>query len=427
MAKKTRTDVTTKIAEINAKTYADTVAGKIESIEDHSELVSIEVSYLGLGDDLKLAPAAKQVAGIINKGTIDEKVKEGESYTIVAGYYEGGTVKGIAGGGNYNLETPAAVTPTTAEQVITPSAGYYGLAQVTVEAIPTNYKDVTGTNDTTAADILSGKKAVTTAGTIEGTMANNGAVSKTLTTTSDSYTVPVGYHNGSGKVTVSSTTKTITPTEDEQVYSDPGNKFLTSVTVEAIDKTTYLTNWTSDATAEDVHILTGKTAYVNGAKVSGAMADKTAWDAADHTLTTASTSVSIPAGYHDGTGTVKIVTESKTAAALTPGVAQQTITPTTGKVLSSVIVPALDAKYQDVSGTTATAAHVCSGYKFTNASGTVVTGTLADGGDLEITNFYDTLMASGSSGVTVLSGTEAHYTKVDATIDGSLYDRLAAI
>jgi len=427
MAKKTRTDVTEKIADINAKTYPDTVAGKIESIEDHSELVSIEASYLGLGDDLKLAPAAKAVAGIINKGTVDESVKEGESYTIVAGYYEGGTVKGIAGGGNYNLETPASVTPTTAEQVITSSTGYYGLAQVTVEAIPTNYKDVTGTNDTTAADILSGKKAVTTAGTIEGTMVNNGAVTKSLTTTTDCYDIAVGYHNGSGKVTVSSTTKTLTPTETEQVYTDPNNKFLTSVTVEAIDKTTYLTNWTTDANALDSQILVGKTAYVDGAKVTGTMVDNTTWDTASHTLTIATTSIAIPVGYHNGTGTVQIVTQSKTATAPAPGVAKQTITPDTGKVLSSVIVPALDAKYQDVSGTTATAAHVCNGYKFTAADGTVVTGSLTDGGDKVVTNFYNTLMASGSSGVTVLSGSEAHYTSVEATIDGSLYDRLSAI
>lgn len=427
MAKKTRTDVNTKIFEINAKTYADTVAGKIESIEDHSELVSIEVSYLGLGDDLKLAPAAQAVAGIINKGTVNESVKEGESYTIVAGYYEGGTVKGIADGGKYSLETPAAVTPTTAEQVITPSTGYYGLAQVTVEAIPTNYKDVTGTNDTTAADILSGKKAVTTAGTIEGTMVNNGAVTKSLTTTTDSYDIAVGYHNGSGKVTVSSTTKTLTPTETEQVYTDPNNKFLTSVTVEAIDKTTYLTNWTTDADAENVHILSGKKAYVDGVLVTGTMSNQTTWDSASHTLTTSTTSIAVPAGYHDGTGTVQIVTESKTATAPAPGVAKQTITPTSGKVLSSVIVPALDAKYQDVSGVTAAASHVCSGYKFVNSSGTLVTGTLADGKALSKTSCQTDILDSGADGCTLLSGTEAHYTSVVASMDGSLYNRLALI
>lgn len=424
---KTRTDVTTKLSEISAKVYPDTIAGKIESIEDHSELVSIEASYLGLGDGMNLAHSAVAVAGIINKGTVSEEVKEGESYTIAAGYYEGGTVKGISGGGNYTLETPATVTPTEALQTITPSTGYYGLAQVSINPIPTKYKDTTGTNTTTTADVLAGKFVVTTAGKIEGTMPNNGAITKTLTTTTTSTGIDLGYHNGNGTVSVASTTKTITPTETKQVITDADNKFFSSVTVEAIDKTTYLSSWTADANALDANILSGKTAYVDGAKVTGTMTNNTTWDTAAHTLSTTTTSIAIPAGYHNGTGTVSITTQSKTATAPAPGVAKQTITPDTGKVLSSVIVPALDAKYQDVSGVTAIASHVCSGYKFVNASGTLVTGTLADGGAKENANFYDDLLASGADGCTVLSGTEAHYISVEASIDGSLYNRLASI
>lgn len=107
--------------------------------------------------------------------------------------------------------------------------------------------------------------------------------------------------------------------------------------------------------------------------------------------------------------------------------AKQTITPDTGKLLSSVVVPALDSKYQDVSSVTAMAAHVCVGYKFVNASGTVIDGTLADGGNIVNNNFYNDLLSSGADGCVVLSGTEAHYTSVNAAIDGSLYTRLAAI
>lgn len=55
----------------------------------------------------------------------------------------------------------------------------------------------------------------------------------------------------------------------------------------------------ADATAGD--ILSGKTAYVNRALVTGAMVDRGAVTA---TLSGTTHSYTIPAGYHDGTGTV---------------------------------------------------------------------------------------------------------------------------
>ena len=53
----------------------------------------------------------------------------------------------------------------------------------------------------TAANILRGKTAYVNGSKLTGTMTNNGAVSKTMTA-NGSYTIPAGYHNGSGKVTV---------------------------------------------------------------------------------------------------------------------------------------------------------------------------------------------------------------------------------
>ena len=55
--------------------------------------------------------------------------------------------------------------------------------------------------DATAANILSGKTAYVNGSKLTGTMTNNGAVSKAMTA-NGSYTIPAGYHNGSGKVTV---------------------------------------------------------------------------------------------------------------------------------------------------------------------------------------------------------------------------------
>ena len=63
------------------------------------------------------------------------------------------------------------------------------------------------TNPATADKVLDGYEYVNTDGTKSvGTMTNRGAVSQTLAA-NGSYTIPAGYHNGSGKVTQSLTTK----------------------------------------------------------------------------------------------------------------------------------------------------------------------------------------------------------------------------
>ena len=60
------------------------------------------------------------------------------------------------------------------------------------------------TGNATVGDVLKGKTFSNSSGVgLVGTMANNGAISKTLNA-GGSYTVPAGYHNGSGKVTAAS-------------------------------------------------------------------------------------------------------------------------------------------------------------------------------------------------------------------------------
>lgn len=54
----------------------------------------------------------------------------------------------------------------------------------------------------TSAEILKGKTAYNKGVKVTGTMTNNGAVNKAIKTKDEVYTVPQGYHDGSGQVAI---------------------------------------------------------------------------------------------------------------------------------------------------------------------------------------------------------------------------------
>ena len=62
----------------------------------------------------------------------------------------------------------------------------------------------TGDADAVAGNILSGKKAFGASGEIEGSMANNGSTSGTISTKAGTVNIPAGYTSG-GTVSISST------------------------------------------------------------------------------------------------------------------------------------------------------------------------------------------------------------------------------
>lgn len=285
---------------------------EITRIQSARNALRAKAVELGIAQNTaKIDALATAFENIENKGAVSANVKEGESYTIPKGYHNGsGTVKGVAGGGSYELQTKT-VTPTKNQQSITPDSGYYGLSGVTVGAIPETYQDVSPVT-AGAADVLANKIIVSAAGeTVAGTMPNNGAVSKTLdaTTSNQSYTVPKGYHSGSGKVSITLEEKSATPTKSAQNITPTSGKVLSKVTVAAIPAE-YIT--TSDADATAANILKDKTAYVNGTKLTGTMANNGAISKTIDGLSV--TSATIPAGYTSG-GTVSLTSDIEDALA----------------------------------------------------------------------------------------------------------------
>lgn len=131
---------------------------------------------------------------------------------------------------------------------------------------------------------------------------------------------------------------------------------------------------TQDATAAVGEILSGKTAYARGTKLTGTMTNN---GAVSGVISSKNTPYVVPQGYHDGSGTVTLDADSLAALvpaniregvtilsvegsmsgsedvhaqskSATPTWAQQTISPDTGyNYLSSVTVAAIPIAYAD--------------------------------------------------------------------------------
>ena len=287
-----------------------------------------------------------------------------------------------------------SVEPTKSAQDVMPDTGYDGLSKVSVGAIPDAYVIPSGTVSITkngthevsgkaSVDVAvpipdgyivpSGTKAISSNGTHdvaeyesalvdveprlqEKTASANGEVtpdsgydglSKVTVNINNSPVLqersvepkkyeqsvtPESGYDGLSKVNVGAIqteTKTATPTKDVQSIMPTSGKYLEEVTVNAIPSEYIVTE---DATATAGDILNGKTAYVDGKKVTGSIASKSASD-----LTASGALVSVPSGYYPSAVSKSVTTATQATPSIsvsTAGLITASATQTAGYVAS---------------------------------------------------------------------------------------------
>ena len=130
------------------------------------------------------------------------------------------------------------------------------------------FKDPTGT--AAAGDVLSGKTFANAASDtiVTGTMANNGTVTKSLNTSTTSYTIPKGYHSGSGKVSLTTEEKTVTASRSAQTVTPSSGKVLSKVTVNKYPDASGTYTYPSGSTGGTYDMgTTNNLRYVNASNV----------------------------------------------------------------------------------------------------------------------------------------------------------------
>ena len=263
------------------------------------------------------------------------------THNIVEGYYKPGSVVKI-------VPQDLTVNPDVSTHEYIPEDGrVFGSVIV---------NKISGT--ATQSDVKSGKTFASENGvSLAGTMSVFNNIEQSLTPNNSIYNLREGYYGDNCSVVVDHEDLEIYPSNKNIVHQE--SKFVRKVTVMGIPG-----NATPDRVLSGYSFCSANTPEcAGGVAVDGTMPNNGDIEAV---LDTNNTDYTVPEGYHNGAGVVRIVTEKRTASLAT---AAFTIIPSSGKVLSSVTIPA-------VSGT-ATPGHVLNGYSFNSGAGIGLKGTMA--------------------------------------------------
>ena len=260
-----------KLAYVNGKSVMGTMPIQTaSSITASGATVSVPAGYYASQASKSVATATQATPSI----SINSSGLITASSTQSAGYVSSGTKSSTK-----QLTTQAAktVTPSTSAQTAV-SSGVYTTGAVTVAAMPTATQATPSISVNSSGLITASatqSAGYVTAGTKSTTKQLTTQAATTITPSTYRQTaVPAGYYT-TGAVFVNpvpTQTKSATPSKSQQTVTPDSGKFLSSVTIGAIPRG-YIT--TSDATATESYIASGKTAYVKGSKVTGTIPEYT--------------------------------------------------------------------------------------------------------------------------------------------------------
>lgn len=419
------------VGDINVITTEPVLQDKTVSPTTSKQTINADSQYDGLNTvTVNAIPTTTQATPSItvsSDGLITASVEQSTGYVVGD---TKSTTKQLA------TQVGKTITPSTTSQTAV-VAGKYTTGEITVAPIPSEY---TTTSDATAApqDILKGETAYVNGEKITGTIETK--TESDLTASGATVTVPMGYYTSSASKSVSTTTQAtpsisvnssglITASATQSAgYVTSGTKSATkqlstqaaqTITPSTSDKTIaagkYLTGTqtikgdanlkaeniaegvsifgvegshtggidTSDATAVASNILSGKTAYADGEKLTGTMTNNGTINSTMDGIDIKS--VSIPAGYTSG-GTVSLTDDIDNEVDTQADLIAQ---------ISTALADKSTNNGTDTSDATATAGDILSG-RTAYVDGKKIVGTI-------VTKTENDLSASGAI-VTVPAG-----------------------
>ena len=182
--------------------------------------------------------------------------------------------------------------------------------------------------DALPEEVLEGKTGFVDGKKIIGTMIENGTYDRYITGVNQPVIIPEGHHSGDGYIQIS-------PEDKLRLIASNIREGVTilgcvGTLVEGID--------TSDATATASDILSGKTAYVKGNKITGTI---TSQAAKTITPSTSSQTVSVANSYCSGAVTVNAIPNQQNGGAWTPSTSAQTMVAANKYLKTAVTVNAI--------------------------------------------------------------------------------------
>lgn len=282
---------------IDVTNYASVDVSVIPSLQsktnisptESSQTITADSNYDGLSSVQINAVSSTYVGSGITRRSSTDLTASGATVTVPSGYYSSQASKSVS----------SMTLPTSASS--SASSGYTSKATIGRSTsnqyinIPTGYNSAgayylisaTPNGSVTAPSTISGTTATVSTGTNTITLTKSVSVTPNVTTAGYISTGTAGNSNVS--LTANVTTKaaaTITPGTTNQTISSgtyltgtqtiSGDSDLTAANIKSgVSIFNVNGTFTSDANATSTDILNGKTAYINGSKVTGTLAFQT--------------------------------------------------------------------------------------------------------------------------------------------------------